>query len=46
MKKRNKLLKLLQRFKYLLNGTLVTWKTYPEYFDIKEDVNSICSQPY
>ena len=46
MTQRNKLLKLLQRFEELFDGTLVTWKTYPVDSDLKEDSKTICSLPY
>ena len=43
---RNKLLKSLQIFEKLFDGTLGTWKTDLVYFKLKEDSNPICSQPY
>ena len=46
MTQRNKLLKLLHKFEELFDGTLGTWKTYPVYFDFKEDVKPIFSRPY
>ena len=30
----------------MFNGTLVTWKTDPVEFELKEDANIICSRPY
>ena len=42
----NELLKLLQIFKQLFNGTIGTCKIYPVDFELKEDANPICSQPY
>ena len=44
MTQRNELLKLLQIFERLLNGTLGNWKTDPVEFEIKEDARLICSQ--
>ena len=38
---RNELLKLLQKFKELLDRTLSTWKTSPVEMELKEDVKSI-----
>ena len=35
MTQRNELLKLLQRFKELFDGTLGTWKIYPVDFELK-----------
>ena len=35
MTQRNDLLKLLEKFKELFNGTLGTWKTDPVDFDLK-----------
>ena len=46
MAKNNELLKLLQIFEELFDGTLGTWKTDPLDFKLKEDVNPICSRPY
>ena len=43
---RNELLKLLQRLEELFDGTLGTWKTNTVDFELKEDVNTICLQPY
>ena len=40
------MLKLLQTFKELLDGTLGTWKTDPLDFELKEEVNPICLLPY
>ena len=37
MTQRNNLLKLLQKFEELFDGTLGTWKTYPVDFELKED---------
>ena len=39
-------MKLLQRSKELFDGTLGTWETDSIYFELKEDVNKICSRPY
>ena len=39
---RNELIKLLQKFKELLNGTLGIWKTDPVDFELKEDAKPIC----
>ena len=41
MAKRNELLKLLQIFEELLDGTLGTWKKDPVDFELKEYVNPI-----
>ena len=46
MKKRNELIKLLQKFYELFDGTLGTWKTYPVDFKLKYDYKPICLQPY
>ena len=42
----NELLKLLHRLEELFDGTLGTWKTNTVDFELKEDVNTICLQPY
>ena len=39
---RNELLKLLQKFEELFDGTLGKWKTYPVDFGLKEDAKPIC----
>ena len=46
MTQRNELLKLLQKFEELFNGRLGTCKTDPVYYELKEDVEPICSRPY
>ena len=46
MTQRNYFLKILQKFEELFNGTLGNWKTYPVDFELKEDVNLMCLQPY
>ena len=38
---RNELLKLLQKFEYLFDGTLGTWKTAPVDFKLKDNVKPI-----
>ena len=43
---RNKLFKLLHKFKELFNGTLGTWKIYPIYFKLKEYTKPICLLPH
>ena len=43
---RNDLLKLLQNFKELFDGTLGTWKIDPVDSELKEDADPICSRPY
>ena len=43
---RNELLKLLQIFEELFDVTLVTWKTDPVYFKLKDDAKPIWSRPY
>ena len=42
----NEFLKLLQKIEDLFNGTLGTRKKIPVEFELKEDSNPICSQPY
>ena len=42
----NELLKLLQTFEGFFDVTLVTWKTDPVDFELKEDVKPICSRSY
>ena len=37
MTQRNDLLKFLQKFEELFDGTLSTWKTYPVDLELKED---------
>ena len=46
MTQRNDLLKLLQKFEELFDGTLGTWKIDPLDFELKEDAKPICSRPY
>ena len=46
MTKCNELLKLLHIFKELFDRTLGTWKTDQVNFELKEDANIICTQPY
>ena len=41
MTQHNDLLKLLQKFEELFDGTLGTWKTDPVDFKLKEDAKSI-----
>ena len=41
MTQRNELLKLLQKFEELFNGTLGTWKKDPSAFELKKDVKPI-----
>ena len=36
------MLKLLEKFEELFNGTLGTWKTDPVDFEKKQDANPIC----
>ena len=43
MTKSNDLLKLLQKFYELFDGTLGTWKTYTLYFELKQDAKQIRS---
>ena len=45
MTQRNELLKLLQNFEELFDGTLGTWKTDPVDSDLKEDAKPIFSRP-
>ena len=42
----NELIKLLQKFVELFNGTLGTWKTDPVDFELKDNAEPICSRPY
>ena len=42
----NELLKLLQNFKQLFSGTLVTWKTDPVEFEFKQYLKPMSSRPY
>ena len=46
MTQRNSLLKLLQKFEDLFGGTLGTWKIDPVDFELKYDMNTICSRLY
>ena len=46
MTQRNELLKLLQKFEDVFDGILVTWKTDPVDFKLKEDTKPICSRTY
>ena len=43
---RNELLKLLQKFEESFDGTHGTCKIDPGYFELKEDVKPIYTQPY
>ena len=43
---RNEYLKLLQKFEEFFDGKLGTWKTDTVNFELQEDANPICSQPY
>ena len=36
----------MQKNEYSFNGTLVKQKTYPVYFELKENDKPICSQTY
>ena len=45
MTQRNELLKLLQKFEELFDGTLGTRKTDPVDFELKEDAKKIFSRP-
>ena len=42
----NELLKLLQKFEELFDGTLGTWKIYSFDFKLKEGGKPICLRPY
>ena len=42
----NELLKLLQKYEELFDGTLVTWKTDTLEFKLKENAKPIFLQPY
>ena len=42
----NELLKLLQIFEELFDGTLGTWRIYPVELKLKEDAKPICLRPY
>ena len=46
MTQHNELLQLLHIFEELFDGTLGTLETDPVYFNLKQDVKSICSRPY
>ena len=46
MTQRNEMLKLLQIFEYLFDGTLGTCKTDILLFELKEDTKTIFLQPY
>ena len=46
MTQRNELLKELQKFEEFFDGTLGTWKTYPEDFELEEDAKPILSRQY
>ena len=46
MTPRNELLKLLQIFEGLFDGTLVTWETDPLDFELKDYLKPICSRTY
>ena len=46
MTQRNELLQLLQKYEELFNGILGILKTDPVYFELKENVKAICSEPY
>ena len=46
MTQRNEILKLMQKFEELFDGTLGTWKTDPVDFNLKGDKDPICLQPY
>ena len=46
MTQRNDLLKLLQKFKKLFDGTLGIQKTYPVDFELESYAKKICSRPY
>ena len=41
MTQRNDLVKLLQKFENLFDGTLFSWKKDPVEFDLKEDAKPI-----
>ena len=43
---RNELIKLLQKFEELFDGTLGTRKIYLVDLELKEDEEPICSRPY
>ena len=43
---RNELIKLLQIFEELFDGTCITRKTDPVNLGLKEDAKPICSRPY
>ena len=46
MTQRNDLLKSLHKFEELFNRTLGTCRIDPVEFELKKDVNIVCSQPY
>ena len=43
---RHRLLHLLNKFEYLFDGTLGTWKTTPVDLELKDDAKPVCLQPY
>ena len=45
-KQRNELIKLLQKFEELFDGTLGTRKIYLVDLELKEDEEPICLRPY
>ena len=44
--KRYSLITLLNKFEYLFDGTLGTWKTTPVDLKLKYNVDPVCSRPY
>ena len=46
MTQHNELLKWVQKFEELFDGTLGSWETDPVDFELKEDAKLISSQPY
>ena len=42
----NKLLKIIQKFEELFDGTIGTCKTDPVRFELKLNIKPICSRPY
>ena len=43
---RCRLLNLLNKFKDMFDGTLITWNTTPLEFELKDNVKPVCSRPY
>ena len=42
----HRVIHLLKKFKYLFGGILVMWNTTPEYLELKDKAEPMCSRPY